>query len=173
MIGKVSISLLLLLVSTAAVSAGLGLRAYNDPKLAKDFSLLDLTGQLRQKSDFDNKPYIVSFWATWCVPCIKEMPHLQRAAELLNRDGITVLTVNSGEEQEKIENFLQTRPMKLPVLLDLKTAMMEQWRVLALPTSYIVNADGLVVARVVGGLDWDRPSVLGQVRALMKKPGRE
>ncbi|MCU7829967.1 MAG: TlpA family protein disulfide reductase [Candidatus Thiodiazotropha sp. (ex Myrtea sp. 'scaly one' KF741663)] len=173
MIGKPIIFILLILFSTAAVSTGLGLRSYNDPKLATDFSLSDLAGQLHQRSDYANKPYIVSFWATWCVPCIKEMPYLQRAAELLNKDGITVLTVNSGEVREKIDSFLKRRPIKLPILLDERAVMIEQWRVLALPTSYLVNADGLVVARVVGGLDWDKPSVLTQVRTLILTPHSE
>ncbi|MCU7810904.1 MAG: TlpA family protein disulfide reductase [Candidatus Thiodiazotropha sp. (ex Notomyrtea botanica)] len=173
MIKNVIIGVLLLLVSTTVVSAGLGLRTYNDPKIVNDFATSDLSGQSHQRSDYANKPFIVSFWATWCVPCIKEMPHLQRAAELLVEDGVRVLTVNSGEGREKIESFLKRRPIKLPILLDENAVMIEQWRVLALPTSYLVNADGLVVARVVGGLDWDEPSVLTQVRSLILTPHSE
>ncbi|MCU7845595.1 MAG: TlpA family protein disulfide reductase [Candidatus Thiodiazotropha sp. (ex Monitilora ramsayi)] len=156
--------------TAASLSAGLGIRAYTEPKAATDFSLPDLTGRVHERADYRDKAYIVSFWATWCTPCIKEFPDLQRAAEILAQEDVTVLTVNSGQSKDVIEQFLSKRSLSLPILLDEKSTMLEQWRVLALPTSYIVNAQGLVVARVVGGLDWDEPSVLAQVRALTGHP---
>ncbi|MCU7943681.1 MAG: TlpA family protein disulfide reductase [Candidatus Thiodiazotropha sp. (ex Cardiolucina cf. quadrata)] len=152
--------------STASWSAGLGIRTYSEPKFASDFSLPDLTGQIHEGSDYRDRAYIISFWATWCVPCIKELPDLQRAAEILDDENITILTVNSGESREVIEQFLVQRSVTLPVLLDQDSSMLRQWRVLALPTSYIVNAKGQVVARVVGGIDWDELSILARVRSL-------
>ncbi|MES9828105.1 MAG: TlpA disulfide reductase family protein [Candidatus Thiodiazotropha sp.] len=163
---SILVALYLIFASTASWSAGLGIRTYSDPKSASDFSLPDLTGRIHEKSNYRNRAYIISFWATWCVPCIKELPDLQRAAEILDEENITVLTVNSGETREVIDQFLVQRSVTLPVLLDQDSSMLRQWRVLALPTSYIVNAKGLIVARVVGGIDWDELSILAHVRAL-------
>ncbi|MBT3014105.1 MAG: TlpA family protein disulfide reductase [Candidatus Thiodiazotropha sp. (ex Clathrolucina costata)] len=160
------VALYFILASTASWSAGLGIRTYSEPKFASDFSLPDLTGQIHEGSDYRDRAYIISFWATWCVPCIKELPDLQRAAEILDDENIIILTVNSGESREVIEQFLVQRSVTLPVLLDQDSSMLRQWRVLALPTSYIVNAKGQVVARVVGGIDWDELSILARVRSL-------
>ncbi|MET0063643.1 MAG: TlpA disulfide reductase family protein [Candidatus Thiodiazotropha endolucinida] len=160
------VALYFIFASTASWSAGLGIRTYSEPKFASDFSLPDLTGQIHEGSDYRDRAYIISFWATWCVPCIKELPDLQRAAEILDDENITILTVNSGESREAIEQFLVQRSVTLPVLLDQDSSMLRQWRVLALPTSYIVNAKGQVVARVVGGIDWDELSILARVRSL-------
>ncbi|MEW8229991.1 MAG: TlpA disulfide reductase family protein [Candidatus Thiodiazotropha endolucinida] len=160
------VALFFILASTASWSAGLGIRTYSEPKFASDFSLPDLTGQIHEGSDYRDRAYIISFWATWCVPCIKELPDLQRAAEILDDENIAILTVNSGESREVIEQFLVQRSVTLPVLLDQDSSMLRQWRVLALPTSYIVNAKGQVVARVVGGIDWDELSILARVRSL-------
>ncbi|MEW8549601.1 MAG: TlpA disulfide reductase family protein [Candidatus Thiodiazotropha endolucinida] len=160
------VALYFIFASTASWSAGLGIRSYSEPKFASDFSLPDLTGQIHEGSDYRDRAYIISFWATWCVPCIKELPDLQRAAEILDDENIAILTVNSGESREVIEQFLVQRSVTLPVLLDQDSSMLRQWRVLALPTSYIVNAKGQVVARVVGGIDWDELSILARVRSL-------
>ncbi|MCG8048118.1 MAG: TlpA family protein disulfide reductase [Candidatus Thiodiazotropha endolucinida] len=160
------VALYFIFASTASWSAGLGIRTYSEPKFASDFSLPDLTGQIHEGSDYRDRAYIISFWATWCVPCIKELPDLQRAAEILDDENIAILTVNSGENREVIEQFLVQRSVTLPVLLDQDSSMLRQWRVLALPTSYIVNAKGQVVARVVGGIDWDELSILARVRSL-------
>ncbi|MEW8506056.1 MAG: TlpA disulfide reductase family protein [Candidatus Thiodiazotropha sp.] len=148
------------------------MRVYTDPKAAPDFSLAGRTGRIYQESDYRERSYIISFWATWCVPCIKELPDLQRAAAILDEENITVLTVNSGESLEVIEGFLAKRQFTLPVLLDQDSSTLRQWQVLALPTSYIVNAEGLVVARVVGGIDWDEQSILTHVRSLVKRVKR-
>ncbi|MEL0584636.1 MAG: TlpA disulfide reductase family protein [Candidatus Thiodiazotropha sp. (ex. Lucinoma kazani)] len=166
MIVKQLLSALLVLISITAYAVAIGIRLYPNPKPANDFSLPDLTGKVHQITDYRGKAYILSFWATWCAPCIKEMPALERAAEMLQEQEIVVLTVNSGETRREIEKFLIKKPISLPILLDGNSKVMDEWKVLALPTSYIVDAEGMVVARVVGGQEWDDPSVLTQIRAL-------
>ncbi|MBT3092569.1 MAG: TlpA family protein disulfide reductase [Candidatus Thiodiazotropha sp. (ex Lucina pensylvanica)] len=123
------VALYFIFASTASWSAGLGIRSYSEPKFASDFSLPDLTGQIHEGSDYRDRAYIISFWATWCVPCIKELPDLQRAAEILDDENIAILTVNSGESREVIEQFLVQRSVTLPVLLDQDSSMLRQWRV--------------------------------------------
>ena len=165
--GSMLFGLCLLFISTISWSAGLGIRAYSDPKPAPDFTLSDLSGRLHQSSDYRGRAYIISFWATWCVPCIRELPDLQRAAEILENDGIVVLTANSSESREVIEQFMATHPVNLPVLLDQGSNMLRQWRVLALPTAYLVNTEGRIVARVVGGIEWAEASILRHVQSLI------
>ncbi|MCU7854226.1 MAG: TlpA family protein disulfide reductase, partial [Candidatus Thiodiazotropha sp. (ex Lucinoma borealis)] len=165
MIVKQLLSAFLVLISITAYAVAIGVRLYPNPKPANDFSLPDLTGKIHQITDYRGKAYILNFWATWCAPCIKEMPALERAAEILQEQEILVLTVNSGETRQEIEKFINKTPINLPILLDGNSKVMDKWKVLALPTSYIVDVEGMVVARVVGGQEWDDPSVLTQIRA--------
>ncbi|MCU7838780.1 MAG: TlpA family protein disulfide reductase [Candidatus Thiodiazotropha sp. (ex Troendleina suluensis)] len=166
MIVKQLLSAFLVLISITAYAVAIGVWLYPNPKPANDFSLPDLTGKIHQITDYRGKAYILNFWATWCAPCIKEMPALERAAEILQEQEILVLTVNSGETRQEIEKFINKTPINLPILLDGNSKVMDKWKVLALPTSYIVDVEGMVVARVVGGQEWDDPSVLTQIRAL-------
>ncbi|MCU7873004.1 MAG: TlpA family protein disulfide reductase [Candidatus Thiodiazotropha sp. (ex Lucinoma borealis)] len=166
MIVKQLLSAFLVLISITAYAVAIGVRLYPNPKPANDFSLPDLAGKIHQITDYRGKAYILNFWATWCAPCIKEMPALERAAEILQEQEILVLTVNSGETRQEIEKFINKTPINLPILLDGNSKVMDKWKVLALPTSYIVDVEGMVVARVVGGQEWDDPSVLTQIRAL-------
>ncbi|MCU7865790.1 MAG: TlpA family protein disulfide reductase [Candidatus Thiodiazotropha sp. (ex Lucinoma borealis)] len=166
MIVKQLLSAFLVLISITAYAVAIGVRLYPNPKPANDFSLPDLTGKIHQITDYRGKAYILNFWATWCAPCIKEMPALERAAEILQEQEILVLTVSSGETRQEIEKFINKTPINLPILLDGNSKVMDKWKVLALPTSYIVDVEGMVVARVVGGQEWDDPSVLTQIRAL-------
>ncbi|MCU7948037.1 MAG: TlpA family protein disulfide reductase [Candidatus Thiodiazotropha sp. (ex Cardiolucina cf. quadrata)] len=166
MIVKQLLSAFLVLISITAYAVAIGVRLYPNPKPANDFSLPDLTGKIHQITDYRGKAYILNFWATWCAPCIKEMPALERAAEILQEQEILVLTVNSGETRQEIEKFINKTPINLPILLDGNSKVMDKWKVLALPTSYIIDVEGMVVARVVGGQEWDDPSLLTQIRAL-------
>jgi len=163
----------ILLFSISAYALSPGLREYTNPKPAEKFSLPDMAETIHQIEDYKDKAFIFSFWATWCVPCIKEMPSLERAAAILEDDEIAILAVNSGESKQDVEKFLDRVPVTLPILLDSDSKVMDRWKVLALPTSYIVNVDGSVVARVVGGLEWDDPSVIEQVRTLTSTAGQQ
>ena len=91
--------IILMLCSVVVQASASGLRDYSHPKPSDRFTLYDLKGKNHRIPESRNSAYIISFWATWCAPCIKEMPSLEQAAELLENDGIVVLTINSGENR--------------------------------------------------------------------------
>lgn len=134
-----------------------------DPKL----DLPDLGGTVHTLSDYSGKILLVSFWATWCPPCRKEMPGLARLNRELGPEGFTVLAVNVGDRQDRIENFLgQIDHDGLTVLMDTEKAMPSTWFLRGLPVTYILDGNGKVVLAAIGDRVWDSDEMVAALRTL-------
>lgn len=137
-----------------------------DPKPAP-LALNDLAGKPVGLDDFRGRVVLVNFWATWCPPCIKEMPSMQRLHERLGKRGFTVLAVNMGETGAEVNDFLKRVPVGFPILLDRDGAVLKSWKVFAFPTSYVIDPDGAIRLAVFGEVDWDAPEVIAKIEALL------
>ncbi|MCP5425183.1 MAG: TlpA family protein disulfide reductase [Gammaproteobacteria bacterium] len=162
------IILLILLLTSLAPAVAQDLTLNPDPQTAPDFRTKDVQGKVHRLTDYRGQLMVVNFWATWCPPCVREMPSLQRAWEELHRDGIQVLAINMGQSPEEIKNFLKKYPLKLPLLLDEDVKIAESWGVGGLPTTIMVDGNGRIIAEAIGPREWDEPDILDQIRALAK-----
>ena len=135
---------------------------------APDFALPDMDGRIHRLSDYRGRVVIVNFWATWCPPCREEMPSLQRAREALRADGVEVLAVDVGEDEDTVFTFTADYPVEFPLLLDGDGAVIGEWPVKGLPTTFVVDANGRIAYRAVGGRAWDDPVLLAMVRGLLE-----
>jgi peroxiredoxin len=144
------------------------LSAIPDRPQAPDFALKDIDGKTHRLSDYRGRLVIVNFWATWCPPCRKEMPSMQRAWETIEREGIAMLAVNVGEDEDTIFAFTANYPVEFPLLMDRDSKVVQQWPVRGLPTTFVVDPQGRLAYRAIGGREWDDPQLLDQVRALKR-----
>jgi len=165
---SLGILLFMLSISVTAQQAGKGLTPLSDKPLAPDFTLSDLDGNPHRLSDYRGKVVIVNFWATWCPPCRAEMPSMQRAWEQLQKQGIVMLGINVGEDEDTIFQFTADYPVEFPLLLDQESTVIDQWPVLGLPTTFVVDPEGRIAYRAIGGREWDDPELLAQVRKLQQ-----
>ena len=133
---------------------------------APGFDLQDMQGVSHQLKGYEGKTVIVNFWAVWCGPCRKEIPAMNRALAILKDENITMLGINVGDQQEMIEAFSKDYPMDFTVLMDKNGEVSQHWQVTGFPTTYIVNQQGQVVKRFVGGREWDEEAMLGSVRSI-------
>ncbi len=140
-----------------------------DKPLAPAFSLHDLDGKTHQLSDYLGKPVIVNFWATWCPPCREEMPSMQRAWNLI-QDEAVMLAINVGENEDKVFPFLGLYPVDFPILFDSDSSVLKAWPVQGLPTTFVVDPQGRIVYRAIGGRNWDNAEILQKIMALLQKP---
>jgi len=136
------------------------------PEPAPDFALPDVDGELHHMTDYLGRPVIVNFWATWCPPCREEMPSMNRAWQVIQDEDIAMLAINVGEDEDKVFTFTADYPVDFTLLLDESGEIVEQWGVLGLPTTLVVDPQGHIVYRAVGGRAWDDPVLLDKVRAL-------
>ena len=135
---------------------------------APDFILEDPQGNLVRLADYRGKPLIVNFWATWCPPCRAEMPSMERAWQVLRKEGIELIAINVGEDAATVSQFLSEVSVGFPMPLDTDSEVVQRWPVRGLPTTYIVDPEGHLMYRAVGERDWDAPEVMDLVRALKR-----
>ena len=114
-------------------------------------------------SEFNNGKVVISYWATWCAPCIKEMPSMIRAEKILEEYGYTFLLV-SDETISKISNFKNEMNFDLKFLKSNKS--FETLGVYAMPTSYVFNETGEIVETIVGVVEWDSEEIINKLKML-------
>lgn len=128
-----------------------------------DSSTMDLT-------QFNNQVVLVNFWATWCPPCVHEMPSMQRLSEKLIGDPFVILGVNIAEEESVVKAFLQHKVnVDFPILLDIHGHTMRQWNVMAFPTSFVIDKQGKIRYALFGSVDWDTPEIVNKIETLIKE----
>jgi thiol-disulfide isomerase/thioredoxin len=135
------------------------------PKLG----LKDLDGKQHELSQYRGKVVMLNFWATWCAPCVKEMPALQRLADRLAAEKFALLTVNFGEEETRIRPFIDKLGVHFPVLLDRDMSATKAWVDKGLPTTYVIDGQQRIRYRVLGDFEWDSRGVEVRIRELLPK----
>ncbi|NOX09316.1 MAG: TlpA family protein disulfide reductase [Gammaproteobacteria bacterium] len=158
--------LLCLMIASLSVYARGYIKKIDPPQTPPGFTLMDLDGEPHQLSDYLGSTVIVSFWASWCPPCRKEMPSMERAWQRLKGQGVQFLAVNVGENEETVFLFTADYDISFPLLLDLDGKITEQWPVQGLPTTFVLNPAGKIVYQAVGGREWDEPELLKLIRSL-------
>lgn len=121
--------------------------------------LNDLNGQSVDLEQYQGKIIILNLWATWCRPCIAEMPDLIEMEQSLSDD--FVLIAASDEDLTKINRFLEKRPIALNIL-QLETSM-DQLGVYSLPTTLVIGREGELLETLVGAREWNSPEQLNQL----------
>ncbi len=114
-------------------------------------ALVSLEGALVKLDDFKGKPTVVNLWATWCPPCVREMPVLQQAQ--VDHPSVNFVFVDAGESAERVHAWLQSRKLPLRnVLLDAKNQASAEFKTPGFPTTLFFDANGVLVSVRVGEL---------------------
>ncbi|MFH1639636.1 MAG: redoxin domain-containing protein [Chloroflexota bacterium] len=119
-------------------------------KLAPDFTLDYLDGGTVSLSDFRGSPVLINFWATWCPPCKLEMPFLEQVFDEWSDRGLVLLTIDIGENQATVEDFMRTENLSLPVLMDKNEAVSRRYNIRYFPTIFLVDKDGIIQSVRIG-----------------------
>jgi peroxiredoxin len=120
---------------------------------APELSLPDLQGQTVELSDYRGQVVLLNFWATWCGPCRLEVPGLVAVYERLKERGFTVVAVNLGEPREQVEAFAGSNAMSFPILLDQSASSQRLYPTRGIPTSLLLDREGVVRQVVVGAMN--------------------
>ena len=160
------ILVLILSLCSLPLFAGQSMTAIPGKVMAPDFELSDMDGKTHRLSDYRGKTVIINFWTTWCPPCREEIPSMNRAYAVLAEENVEILAINMGEDEDTIFIFTADYPADFPFLLDREGAVIAEWPVKGLPTTYVVAPDGSIAYRAIGGREWDAPLFLEQIRAL-------
>ncbi len=144
-----------------------GLRNYT-PGAAPAFKLTDMDGESFSLGEARGNWVFVHFWASWCGPCRKEMPAVQRMATLLADDALTIVMVNTSEDEDTVFTFLASVAPDMRSLLDRDGQVTEAWQPRGLPATYLVDPQGNIRYQALGGRPWDEPEYLDFLRSLSR-----
>ncbi len=163
--------------SSAVASAGLdplfaalGIHRPGTPSAAPDFTLTTLGGQPTQLRDFRGKLVLLNFWATWCAPCLHEMPSMERLYQTFKQTAFVLLAVSMDRQGEDVARpFVNTVQLTFPVLLDPASAVGRHYGVRGLPTTYLIDPEGHLIGAAIGARDWSRTEAKALIAGLLRQ----
>ena len=146
----------------AALRAPVGLPA------APSFVLPDLTGKVVRMDDLRGKVVVLNLWATWCKPCIEEMPTLDALARKMGGRDFVLLAISEDENPQNVRPWIEERGLAFPVLLDEHANVGAALGITGYPETFIVDRTGRIVHHHVGYRDWSTPEMVAALERLME-----
>jgi len=171
--GTVAVALLVALSAAAAAEEEkLRLGEFipeSSPQPAPETGFTDAEGKPMSFADFAGKPVVVNLWATWCMPCLKEMPSLDRLQVQLDDKLIVAAVSEDRGGAQRVGPFVAAMGLqKLKIYLDPQSDVAHAFNVRGLPTSIVIDAKGRVVGRVQGAAEWDSEAMLAVLKPLLE-----
>ncbi|MCU7906235.1 MAG: TlpA family protein disulfide reductase [Candidatus Thiodiazotropha sp. (ex Epidulcina cf. delphinae)] len=136
-------------------------------RMAPLIELIDTKGDIYRLSTMAGKVVLVNFWATWCPPCIEEMPSLVRLSNSIDQSRFAILAVNVQEKQRRVQQFATQLGLVFPVLLDTSRQVGDAWDITVFPSSFLVDAEGRIRFKAIGPVQWDSDEVVAVVEKLL------
>lgn len=135
-----------------------------------DFTLPDLSGKALGTENFMGNVLLLNFFETWCPPCREEMPTLEALYQRYKDRGLTVIGVAGDKQGKKIvEPFVEDFGMSFPVLLDNNHRVNDQYRIRGIPAVFLVDRQGRIAGKLVGGADWSSDTAYGLIEQLLQE----
>ncbi len=142
---------------------------HQDVPMAPDFQLTGMDGQDVRLSSLRGKVVILNFWATWCPPCREEIPSMNNLKKILTGSPVEIIAVNiEADGPATVAKFIQQQPIEFTVAYDVAGIVHKQYGVSQYPETFIINKSGVVVEKVIGGIDWSAPQVVSYLKKLLE-----
>ena len=161
------------IVFTVALMASPGtglageLQPYEERSEPPVLDLPDMADRRHTLDSYRGQVVLVNFWASWCTPCLMEMPSMQRLATALQDRPFRLLAVNVKESSAKVWKFMKLLNVTFTTLLDSTGESAEAWDVQIYPTSYLIDADGRMRYVAYGPVDWDSDDIIQRIESLL------
>lgn len=126
-------------------------------KASPDLALASLSG----------KVVLLNFWATWCEPCEREMPAMERLYEALPKDDFELVAIAIDDDRAEVRSFQERYQLTFPILLDLDQKVYAIYQTMGVPESLLIDREGRIVERYVGPREWDAAAYVERIRALI------
>jgi len=136
---------------------------------APNFTFPGLDGKKVSLADYKGKVVLLNIWATWCAPCVAEMPSMEKLYQELKDEDFELLAVSVDESGvEVVTPFMKKHKLSFPVLLDTQGDIKSLYQLTGIPESFIMDKDGIIVEKVIGPRDWAASGVISYFRNLIQ-----
>ncbi|MEK3997136.1 MULTISPECIES: thiol-disulfide oxidoreductase ResA [Psychrobacillus] len=122
---------------------------------APDFVLTDMNGERHQLSEYKGQGVFLNFWGTWCKPCEREFPLMDKQYQEVKDQGLQILAVNIGESDFVVQKYIDRKGLTFPVLIDDNKSVMETYNINPLPTTFLINPEGKIEKIITGEMSED------------------
>jgi len=153
-----------LLLTGGAQAAGFEARAATP---APELKAQDLARATKTLADYRGKVVLLNFWASWCPPCLREMPSMERLRIRMAGRPLAIVALDSAETADEVNGFLSKMKLGFPILLDPDGSNTKRWKVFALPTTFLLDASGRVRYVLTGPTEWDEGEALKIIESLL------
>lgn len=154
---------------TDKLMVSLGVTSLAERKIASGFTLKDINGKEVSLSDYRGKLVFLNFWATWCPPCRREMPSMEKLYQRFKDEDFVMLAVDLRESKKVVERFARKYKLNFPILLDSTGKTGDTYGVRAIPTTYLVNRQGELIGKAVGARDWASKNAFELIEHLLRE----
>ena len=144
------------------------LHPFKGNKSAPSLLLKNLKNNTLDIKELKDSVVLVNFWATWCGPCVEEIPSLSRLVDHMQGKPFKVVAVNIGESPEKIQKFVKSIPVNFEILLDTDGNAVRDWKVYAYPSNYLLDKNGQIQFAYRGALQWDAENIINTIDSLLE-----
>ena len=134
---------------------------------APEFEVRDRSGQAHHLSDFRGKVVLINFWATWCPPCLEEMPSMESLRKQMDETQLQIMALSVDDSWEPVDTFLQQNTYGFGIYADFEQKVAELYGTHMVPETYIVDKRGVILCKVVGDRDWTEPAVITFLKRLI------
>jgi len=176
---RAGIRLVLLLVAAVlGVFAWKGRASYSPVDTggrAPAYAAVSLDGDTVRLEDLRGRVVLLNVWATWCKPCVKEMPALQRLHQRLHPEGLSVVAVSVdnaalmlGDADGDVRGFVEEYGITFTILLDPESRVESTFRVTGLPMTFVIDREGVLREKVLGAREWDDTGSVASLRTLLE-----
>jgi peroxiredoxin len=138
---------------------------------APDFTLAALNRSSLSLHDFSRQVVVLNFWATWCSPCVEETPGLEKFAEQMRAQGVTVLSVSVDQDVLALQTFAAQQHLSFPIGRDPDRSIANRYGTFQFPETYIIDQDGKVAEKLIGPVNWQDPRIITFVQELARRTG--
>ncbi|HEY9098193.1 MAG TPA: TlpA disulfide reductase family protein [Thiobacillus sp.] len=153
-----------LVLTAHAYAAGFETRAATPAPALK---ARDMSGAPKTLADYRGKVVLLNFWASWCPPCLREMPSMERLRVKMEGRPLEMVALASAEGPEDVKAFLAKMQLSFPIWLDADGSNTKRWKVFALPTSFLLDAKGRVRYVLTGPTEWDEGEALKIIESML------
>jgi thiol-disulfide isomerase/thioredoxin len=160
------LAICLSIMSYQSIAASGQLKPYKGNLSQIEINLPDMQGKIHTLDEYKGNIVLVQFWATYCTPCRKEMPTMNKLLKKMQGKPFKIITINMAETHKEVSSFIQQVPVDFPVLLDSDGSTVGKWKVFAAPANFILDKNGNIIFTLYGAIDWDSETMVKKLTSL-------